>query len=96
MECRPTGWPWGQFGVVEEPTPKKRKQTASRRKRSTSPASRTTSHMSAAEAAHDEEISKPAAKRAKRTAGVGAAKVVKRVAGRRGDPMCANMLTGQT
>lgn len=83
---RSAGWPWGQFGVVDEPSPKRKKQATSHHKRSTSPASRTTSRKSVAGAAPDDEVSKPPAKRAKRTARVGAAKVVKRGPGRRGEP----------
>ena len=82
--CRSAGWPWGQFGVADETSPKKRK-TTSHRKRSSSPATRTASHKSAAEAVSGEDVSKPPPKRAKRAAGIGAPKIVKRGPGRRGD-----------
>ena len=82
--CRSSGWPWGQFGVVDQPSSTKKK-TPARRKRSLSPVSRSVSHKSAAEAAPDGEISKPPSKRAKRAPGVGAAKVIKRGPGRRGE-----------
>ena len=91
--CRSAGWPWGQFGVAEEATPKKNKTTG-RRKRSSSPASRTTSHKSAAEAVPEGEVSQAPPKRAKRAAGIGAPKVVKRGPGRRGDTY-SHILTHQ-
>lgn len=77
--CRPQGWPWGEAGLPDDPSPETHKKKVSRRKRSSSPVSRDS-------AAHPmdggSEVSKPAAKRAKRGEGVGAAKVVKRPARR--------------
>ena len=93
--CRSAGWPWGQFGVADEISPKKRK-TTSHRKRSSSPATRTASHKSAAEAVSGEDVSKPPPKRAKRAAGIGAPKVVKRGPGRRGDTPSHTLTLNQT
>ncbi len=68
---RPEGWPWGEAGLVDAPTPDKQKK--SRRKRSTSPVNQPSSADPDAAV-----LTQPPAKRAKRAAAVGAARVVKR------------------
>ena len=76
--CRPEGWPWAEAGLPEELQPSKQKQKGGRRKRSASPVSRDASHATAADseaAQTDAETKTRPAKRAKRAAGVGAAKV---------------------
>ena len=80
--CRSDGWPWGQYGIACEISPKKRKIT-SRQKCSSSPVSRTTVHTSPA--VPEEEISEPPSKHAKRAEGVGATQVIKGRPGRQGD-----------
>ena len=76
--CRPEGWPWGEAGLVDAPTPDKQKKK-SRRKRSASPASQPS------DADPDADVlTQLPAKRAKRAAAVGAARVVKRP-NKRGD-----------
>ena len=69
---RPEGWPWGEAGLVDAPTPDKQKKK-SRRKRSTSPLSQPSNAQPDAPV-----LTPPPAKRAKRAAAVGAARVVKR------------------
>jgi hypothetical protein len=69
---RPEGWPWGEAGLVDTPTPDKQKKK-SRRKRSTSPGSQPSNTDP-----HAAVLTQPPAKRAKRAAAVGAARVVKR------------------
>lgn len=81
LVCRPEGWPWGEAGLPDDASPEKQKKKGSRRKRSSSPVSRDISHADDAEP-NSSEVSRPAAKRAKRSEGVGAAKVVKRPARR--------------
>ncbi|DBA86388.1 TPA: hypothetical protein ACH3X2_005613 [Trebouxia sp. C0005] len=72
VDYRPEGWPWGEAGLVDAPTPEKHKKN-SRHKRSVSPVS----HLSNTEP--DAAALNPSpAKRAKRAAAVGAAKIVKR------------------
>ena len=77
---RPAGWPWGEAGLVDTPSPHKhKKRKGGRRKRSSSPVSRDASHLSGTDTDTDaSKVDKPAAKRAKSAAGVGHARVVKR------------------
>ena len=69
---RPEGWPWGEAGLVDAPTPDKQKKK-SRPKRSTSPFSQPSNKEPDAPA-----LTPPPAKGAKRAAAVGAARIVKR------------------
>ena len=88
--CRPEGWPWGEAGLPDDALPEKKKQ-GSRRKRSSSPVSKDTRHADDA-GPGSSEVSKPAAKQAKRSGRVGAAKVVKRSARRGTIPSLESML----
>lgn len=65
---------------MDTPSPDKhKKRKGGHRKRSSSPVSRDASHVSGTDTDMDaSKVKKPAAKRAKRTAGVGTARVVKR------------------
>lgn len=69
---RPEGWPWGEAGLVDAPSPDKQKKK-SRRKRSTSPVSQPSNADPDAAV-----LTQPPAKRAKRAAAVESARVVKR------------------
>lgn len=88
MLCRPEGWPWGEAGLPDEPSPEKQRKKGSRRKRSSSPVSR---DANPTDDDGKSEVVKPVTKRAKRGGGVGAAKVVKRPT-RRGE-ICTQTLS---